>query len=138
MYVHIHACLHKLCTMVLLHYIVSNTVVIGPIHSHWMAGWHPWLYGHDFVQAPGVGDGQRSLVAAVHGVAKSRTRLCDWTESLIHTFSYPLTNLYTYLHIFIAYFHIHIPVHILRKQYFELMCTEYMWDVVNIKKDKTE
>ena len=27
-----------------------------------MAGWHHWLDGHEFEQAPGVGDGQGSLV----------------------------------------------------------------------------
>ena len=27
-----------------------------------MVGWHPGLNGHEFEQAPGVGDGQRSLV----------------------------------------------------------------------------
>ena len=26
-----------------------------------MVGWHHWLYGHEFEQAPGDGDGQRSL-----------------------------------------------------------------------------
>ena len=26
-----------------------------------MVGWHHWLNGHEFEQAPGVGDGQRSL-----------------------------------------------------------------------------
>ena len=26
-----------------------------------MVGWHHQLYGHEFEQAPGVGDGQRSL-----------------------------------------------------------------------------
>ena len=26
-----------------------------------MVGWHPWLDGHEFEQAPGVGDGQGSL-----------------------------------------------------------------------------
>ena len=26
-----------------------------------MIGWHPWLYGHESEQAPGVGDGQGSL-----------------------------------------------------------------------------
>ena len=29
---------------------------------------------------PGVGDGQGGWCAAVHGVAKSRTWLSDWTE----------------------------------------------------------
>ena len=37
-----------------------------------MFGWHHQLDGHEFEQAPGVGDGQGGL-AAVHGVAKSRT-----------------------------------------------------------------
>ena len=27
-----------------------------------MVGWHHWLDGHDFEQAPGVGDGQGILV----------------------------------------------------------------------------
>ena len=27
-----------------------------------IVGWHHWLYGHEFEQAPGVGDGQGSLV----------------------------------------------------------------------------
>ena len=27
-----------------------------------MVGWHDWLNGHEFEQAPGVGEGQRSLV----------------------------------------------------------------------------
>ena len=37
-----------------------------------MIGWHHQLYGHEFEQVPGVGDGQGSL-AAVHGVTKSLT-----------------------------------------------------------------
>ena len=40
-----------------------------------MAGWHHWLDGHEFEWTLGVGDGQGG-----HGVAKSRTRLSDWTE----------------------------------------------------------
>ena len=38
-----------------------------------MVGWHHWLNGHEFEQAPGVGDRQGSLGAAVHGVTKSQT-----------------------------------------------------------------
>jgi len=26
-----------------------------------IVGWHHWLDGHEFEQAPGVGDGQRNL-----------------------------------------------------------------------------
>ena len=36
-----------------------------------IVGWHHQLDGHEFKQAPGVGDGQGSLPAAVHGVTKS-------------------------------------------------------------------
>ena len=42
-----------------------------------MVGWHHRLDGREFEQAPGVGDGQGSLVCEVHGVAKSQTRLRD-------------------------------------------------------------
>ena len=42
-----------------------------------MVGWHHQLDGHEFEQAPGVGDGQGSLVCCIHGVAKS-----DMTEQL--------------------------------------------------------
>ena len=36
-----------------------------------MVGWHHQLDGHEFEQALGVGDGQGSLRAAVHGVTES-------------------------------------------------------------------
>ena len=42
-----------------------------------MAGWHHRLNGHGFGWSLGVGDGQGSWYAAVHGVAKSRTRLSN-------------------------------------------------------------
>ena len=45
-----------------------------------MAGWHHWLDGHESGWTPGVGDGQGGLGAASHGVAKSRTRLNDWSN----------------------------------------------------------
>ena len=38
-----------------------------------MVGCHHRLNGDEFEQTPGVGDGQGSLRAVVHGVAKSRT-----------------------------------------------------------------
>ena len=40
-----------------------------------MAGWHHQLDGHEFESTPGDGDGQGVLRAAIHGVAKSQTRL---------------------------------------------------------------
>ena len=44
-----------------------------------------WLDGitdpmNVFEQSPGVGDGRGGWRAAVHGVAKSQTRLSDWTD----------------------------------------------------------
>ena len=40
-----------------------------------IVGWHHRLDGHEFEQAPAVGDAQEAWHAAVHGVAKSRTQL---------------------------------------------------------------
>ena len=44
-----------------------------------MVGWHHRHNGHGFGWTPGVGDGQ-DRHAAVHGVAKSQTRLSDRAE----------------------------------------------------------
>ena len=41
-----------------------------------MVGWDRPINGHEFEQAPGVGDGQ-GVLYAVHGVAKSQTQLSD-------------------------------------------------------------
>ena len=46
-----------------------------------MVGWHHRLDGHEFEQAMGVGEGQGAWGAAVHGVAKRRTRLSDSTAT---------------------------------------------------------
>ena len=45
-----------------------------------MVGWHHLLCGHEFEQAPGVGDGQGSLACSSPWISKSWTRLSDWTE----------------------------------------------------------
>ena len=45
-----------------------------------MVGWHHWLNGHEFEQAPGAGDGQGSLACAVHGVTKSQTQLTELNQ----------------------------------------------------------
>ena len=52
-----------------------------------MVGWHHWLDGHEFEQAPGDSERQGSLHAAVHEVAKSQTQLSDWTTMTISTSS---------------------------------------------------
>ena len=50
-----------------------------------MVGWHHWLNGQEFEQAPGDGEVQGGWCAAVHGVAKSWTWQSDWT-TYIHTY----------------------------------------------------
>ena len=45
-----------------------------------MVGWHYWLNGFEFEQAPRAGDGQEAWHAAVHRVTKNQTRLSDWIE----------------------------------------------------------
>ena len=42
-----------------------------------MVGCHHRLDGHEFEQAPGVGDGQVSLCATINRTEKGRTRLSD-------------------------------------------------------------
>ena len=43
-----------------------------------MVGWHHQLNGHEFEQAPGVGEGQGSLVCCIPGGHKE----LDMTEQL--------------------------------------------------------
>ena len=47
-----------------------------------MVGWHHWLNGHDFEQAPGVGDGQGSLACCSLWDHKESdmTEQLNWTE----------------------------------------------------------
>ena len=45
-----------------------------------MVGWHHRLNGHEFEWTHGVGDGQGGLACCDSWVAKSRTRLNNWTE----------------------------------------------------------
>ena len=47
-----------------------------------MVGWHHWLDGHEFEQAPGVGDGQGSLVCcSPRGHKESdMTEWLNWTD----------------------------------------------------------
>ena len=73
-----------------------------------MVGWHHWLDGHEFEQAPGVGDEQGNLACCSPWDAKSWTRLSSWIE-LNHlgspiasfgcsiTYSIVLSLIYTFL-----------------------------------------
>ena len=50
-----------------------------------MVGWHQWLNGHEFEQAPGVGDGQGSLACCSPWGFKEldMTKWMNWTDLLI-------------------------------------------------------
>ena len=48
-----------------------------------MVGWHHRLNGHGFQQAPGVGDGQGSLVCFNPWGCKESDILRDWTEPIL-------------------------------------------------------
>ena len=45
-----------------------------------MVGWHHWLDGHGFGWTLVIGVDREAWHATVHGVAKSQTRLSDWTD----------------------------------------------------------
>ena len=47
-------------------------------------GWHHWLDGHEFEQAPGFGDGQGSLVwcGAWGGKESDTTEWLNWTDHI--------------------------------------------------------
>ena len=49
-----------------------------------MVGWHHQLSGHEFEQAPGDGKGREAWRVAVHGVAKSQTRLNNLNQATLN------------------------------------------------------
>ena len=54
-----------------------------------VVGWHHWLNGHEFEQAPGAGEGQGSLVCYSPWGHKKSDMLRDWTElNWFPSFSY--------------------------------------------------
>ena len=58
-----------------------------------MVGWHHWLNGHDFEQAPEVGDGQGSVVCCSPWGCKelNRTEWLHWTDPTLGS-SHDLPN----------------------------------------------
>ena len=49
--------------------------------SEEMVGWHHWLKAHNLGKCQEIVRDRKAWHAAVHGVAKSRTRLSDWTTN---------------------------------------------------------
>ena len=85
-----HFPLHFLYSVCLIALIVSSlqkTQMLGKIEGRkrrdlqTMRRWHHWLGGHEFEQTLGDSEGQGAWRAVVHGVAKSRTRLSNWTTN---------------------------------------------------------
>ena len=80
-----------------------------------MVGWHHWLRGHGFGWTLGVVIDRKAWRAAVHGTAKSRTQLKDWTElnDMIETSSIMLILPFSYCYlvflkvIICIYFHLY-------------------------------
>ena len=60
-----------------------------------MVGWHHWLDGHEFEQAPGVGDGQGNLTC-YSPWGRKETRLSKWTELNWTGQIIPLQGCYTW------------------------------------------
>ena len=78
---------------------LEKTPMLGKIEGKIeMVGWHYWLDGHEFVQAPGVGDGQGSLVCCLSWSSKESdtTNQRNWTEP------YPSRILTSYIFHFFA------------------------------------
>ena len=57
-----------------------------------MVGWHHWLNGHEFEQAPGVGDGQGGLVCCSPWGSKEPdpTEQLNWTDDKKENILYKL------------------------------------------------
>ena len=68
---------HSICTILHFYLLLPRRKEEKETTEDEMAGWHHW---QEVEQASGVGDGQGSLCAAVHGVAKSGTWLSHWAE----------------------------------------------------------
>ena len=65
-----------------------------------IVGWYHWLNGHEFEQAPGVGDGQGSLVCCSPWGCKEldTTERLKWTEC-----QWGLREAVTFIHLWLEY-----------------------------------
>ena len=78
---------------------LEKTLMLGEIEGgrtteNEMVGWHHWLNEHEFGWAPGVGDGQGSLVWCSPWCRKEldTTERLNWTDSIGSYIQYPVIN----------------------------------------------
>ena len=78
---------------------LENTLMSGKIEGRrrmkWqdeIVGWHHWLDGHESEQTLGESEGQGAWCTAAHRVAKSWTRLRDWTKDRHYLFDPSITE----------------------------------------------
>ena len=67
------------------HLMQATEKTEGTRRKEWqdeMVGWHHWVDGHEFKQAPGIAYDREAWLYAVHGITKSQTRLNNWTDWL--------------------------------------------------------
>ena len=77
-----------------------------------MVGWHHWLDGHEFEQAPGVGDGKGSLVCCSSWGLKESYTTEDSTE-LNNLSGKRIVNIYIYyIYIYIYVYLNHFAVYL--------------------------
>ena len=72
-----------------------------------MVGWDHWLNGHEFEQAPGVGDGQGSLSNCSPWDQKESdmTEQLNWTQWLIEGIHVIFKGLFPSINQFYSYYH---------------------------------
>ena len=61
-------------------------------------GWHHWLNGHEFEQALGVGDGQRSLACCSPWGSKE-SHMTEWLNWAKYRLDCPLSHLHILIHL---------------------------------------
>ena len=69
-----------------------------------MAGWHHQLSAHEFGWTPELVMDREAWRAEIHGIAKSRNQLSDWTElkkGYFSGFEFAFTYTHVYVHTYI-------------------------------------
>ena len=97
-----------------------------------MVRWHHWLHGHEFEQAPGVGDGQESLACCspwVHKVSDKTERL-NWSP--LHSLPLVLPGKpHKHVHIFFfIFFPITVYYNILNIVSYDIHCCLSILNIV--------